>query len=109
MAKYTDEYLNYVLEQLEELTSVSVRRMFGGYGLYSYGKIFAFIDEGELYFKADDESAQFYGMNGGVQFSYQKGGKIIYMRYFRVPAEVLEDLDLLKIWFEYASRASKEK
>ncbi|MFZ2507574.1 MAG: TfoX/Sxy family protein, partial [Steroidobacteraceae bacterium] len=50
----SDEFRDYVLEQLASAGKVSPRRMFGGVGLYLDGLFFALIDDDTLYFKTDD-------------------------------------------------------
>src|SRR5665811_1362967 len=44
----SDEFLQYVLEQLEGLGTVTVRRMFGAVGLYHGDRFFALISRDTL-------------------------------------------------------------
>ena len=44
-------------EALEPLGAVTMRKMMGAATLYLDGTIFAVLDEGEIWFKADAESA----------------------------------------------------
>ncbi|GAB6140245.1 hypothetical protein JCM14076_09740 [Methylosoma difficile] len=53
MAKKRSEFVDFVAEQLAFMPSTSLRRMFGGYGVYTDGLMFAIIMEDCLYFKAD--------------------------------------------------------
>lgn len=99
-----DEFLDYILDTLSSMYEVNFRKMFGGYGLYAGGKIFAIIADQELYFKAaNDESSKFYEKFGSEQFSYERDGKVIKMCYWKVPSEILEDQSLLREWFFVAS------
>lgn len=50
----SDDFLNYVLDQLSRWGHVTVRRMFGGAGLYRDGKMFGLIADDIAYLKADD-------------------------------------------------------
>ncbi len=50
----SDDFLNYVLDQLSAWGSVSVRRMFGGAGLYREGRMFGLIADDVVYLKVDD-------------------------------------------------------
>lgn len=86
-----DGYIAYVMDLLEPLGTVTGRRMFGGYGIWEDGDMFALLDrESTLYFKVDDGTRARYAAAGGVQF--------MTMPYWSVPAEVLEDEDTLHLW-----------
>jgi DNA transformation protein and related proteins len=91
MPAFPDDYLYYVLEQLDEVGEVNVRRMFGGYGLYLDGAFFAIISrENVLYFKVDASTRADYEALGMSQFTP--------LHYYEVPVEVLEDRVQLAIW-----------
>jgi DNA transformation protein len=65
-----DDYLHYVLDQLDDVGEVSVRRMFGGYGLYLDGAFFAIISRANvLYFKVDESTCADYEALGMRQFT----------------------------------------
>ena len=106
-------FLAYVKDTLEPLGNFTFRAMFGGYGIYQGGIIFALIIANELYFKADPEAEQFYLKYDSSPFVYQGKNGLIKMNYYRLPSEVLEDEDLLKSWFdvviEVARRAKIKK
>jgi DNA transformation protein len=96
----TTDYLNYVLEQLARLSSLSSRRMFGGFGLYSGGAFFGLIDDDTLFFKTGDSNRADYESRGMKRFNpypgqTPSGGG---MGYHEVPADVLEDAELLTAW-----------
>lgn len=74
---------NYVA-MFSSIEKVSSRKMFGGYGIFQDGKMFAIVNsKGELFFKADDSNIGRYEEMGS-----EKHGK---MPYFSVPGEILED------------------
>ena len=96
----TDDYLNYVLEQLARLRGLTSRRMFGGYGLYSDGAFFGLIDDDTLFFKTGDANRADYESRGMKRFmpypdQTPSGGG---MGYHEVPADVLEDAEQLSSW-----------
>ena len=99
----SQEYLDYVLDQLTAFGTVTSRRMFGGAGLYHQGKFFGLIADDVLYFKVDDGNRKDYvdaGMGPFKPFgSYAMG-------YYEVPADVLEDRDELARWTEKACNAA---
>ncbi len=97
------DYLHYVLDLLSELEKVTYRAMFGGYGIYLNGIIFAIIADDELYFKVDQTSIDMYKKYNSEPFSYTtKNGKKAVMSYWQVPCSVLEDD---KTILEYAKAA----
>jgi DNA transformation protein and related proteins len=89
-------YLSYVLDQLSGLGGLQSRRMFGGMGLYCGERFFALIDDDVLYFKVDDSNRADYTSRGCEAFQPFEG--VVSMNYFRVPEEVLEDIDEAKRW-----------
>ncbi|WP_375326339.1 TfoX/Sxy family protein [Candidatus Tisiphia endosymbiont of Nemotelus uliginosus] len=92
----SDEFLDYVIDILSPLYQVKTRKLFGGYGLYINGKIFALIAKQELYFKASNQAMEFLIKFDSEPFSYKKRDKIIKMSYWKVPAEILENPELLQ-------------
>lgn len=108
------EFRDYVLEQFSALGGVSARGMFGGFGLYRDGVMFALIADDVLYLKVDDFNRPMFEARGSKPFTYEKAkGKQAVMSYYEVPAEVLEEPDMLKEWAEpscvIAKRAAKKK
>jgi DNA transformation protein len=89
-------FLDYVLEQLARVTRVTHKRMFGGVGLYADGIFFAIIADDELYFKVDDSTRSIFESRGMEPF--RPYGDDRSMNYYQVPADVLEDVDLLRDW-----------
>ena len=82
--------------------------MFGGWGIYSDGVIFAIIVEGELFFKADEESRRVFEAQGSRQFTYTSRNrpKPVGMPYWLVPEGVLEDRDAFDAWVAHALRSA---
>ncbi len=107
----SDEYLEYLKEQLEWLPQLYVRKMFGGAGFYSDGLFFAIASDDGLYLKGDSESEGIYQQEGGERFTYEAKGKMSRMNFWSVPAGVLEDEEVLQRWvgiaLETALRAGK--
>jgi DNA transformation protein and related proteins len=87
----------YVLEQLDGVKGLSSRRMFGGMGLYAGETFFAIIDNDTLFFKVDDELRARYQERGMRPFA-PIPGKPPMLGYYQVPADVLEDADVLRRW-----------
>jgi len=104
----SDEYLEFVLDQLEGLGTVFSRRMFGGVGLYCDDLFFGLIDDDLLYFKVDEITRERYESAGSTPF--RPFGEDSYsMSYYRVPAELLEDRDELARWAREAVAVAVRK
>jgi DNA transformation protein len=91
----SDDYRDFVLEQLAPAGHVSPRAMFGGIGLYLDGLFFALIDDDTLYFKTDDSNRARYEQAGSKPFCPVPDRPDQSLGYWQVPAEVLEDPDQL--------------
>ena len=73
------------------------RRMFGGIGLYCDDLFFGIVDDDIVYFKVDDSNRGDYTARGCEAFR-PFGDEVTSMNYFRVPSEVLEDVDEIRAW-----------
>jgi DNA transformation protein len=102
----TDDYLEYVLDQLRAVGPATSRRMFGGVGLYRQGLFFGLIADNVLYFKVDDANRADFEAAGSAAFQ-PFGSESYAMSYYEVPIEVLEDVDRLREWSEKALAAAK--
>ncbi len=86
-------------DQLEEMfqavAPISIRRMFGGKGIYSDGEIIAIWLRDRMLLKGDAECAPQYEAQGGVQWTYQhnKTGKDVKMPYWSMPEIGWDDPD----------------
>ncbi len=108
MASTKDQdFLEFVVDQLSGLRSISSRRMFGGIGLYQGPTFFAIIDEGRLYFVTDDATRSEYTDRGMAPFQYAPGKFIA--TYYEVPVDVLEDDGVLRDWARAAAAAQARR
>jgi DNA transformation protein and related proteins len=94
----TDDFLQFVLEQLAGLGKVASRRMFGGVGLYHEERIFGFIAGDTLYFKVNDSNRGDYEARGMDRFRPYTDKPQLSMTYYEVPADILEDADECMLW-----------
>ena len=97
----------WVEEALEPMGRISMRKMMGGATLYLDGAIFAIMVDGELWFKADEESNAIWDEAGCTErFSVTfKGGTVDRMNYRRAPTDVYDDADELRRWAQLAVEA----
>ena len=99
----------YVVHDLmSNIQGIQSRAMFGGWGLYHNGTIFGIIADDQLYFKADEKNRKEYEAAGSSPFTYEASGrkKVTIASYWEVPADVLENRELLVSWVEDSCKAS---
>jgi DNA transformation protein len=98
MAEIKDAFVSHVLDLLQTYGPVRAKAMFGGYGLYHQGLMFALITEGTLYVKADDENRSLFEAEALQRFSYMKQGREYFMSYYTLPEAAMDDPEELKHW-----------
>ncbi len=98
MAGKDSEFANFVVECLQPLGPVGARRMFGGFGIYLHGTMFALIADDQLYLKVDDGNRQAYEDAGLPHFTYTDKGKPIRMPYREAPSDGFDDPEILCAW-----------
>ncbi len=103
---HSDEYLQYVLEQLAGLRGAVSRRMFGGAGLYHDELFFGLIASDTLYFRVDDDNRPDYEALGMGRFRPYEDKPTLSFNYYEVPAHVLENADELVVWARRSLRAA---
>lgn len=93
------------------LGPVSIKRMFGGKGIYHEGLIVAIETDGDIFLKADAQTAPAFLEAGSSQWTYEGNNKSVSMPYWSVPEEAFDDPDEMAKWvrlaFEAALRAPK--
>jgi DNA transformation protein len=92
------EYVEYLKEVFSEFGVIQPRRMFGGYGIFYKGLMFALVADATLYLKADATVSPFFIDRVLTQFSYEKQGKSFKMSYYMAPEEIYDDPEEAKIW-----------
>ena len=93
-------------DMFESLGPVSIRRMFGGKGIYHQGKILALEVDGEILLKADSDSSPQFAAAGSSQWIYEGKNKPVKMPYWSIPDAALDDPDELAQWVRLAFEAA---
>lgn len=94
----SDEYLVFINDQLGRLRPISIRRMFGGAGIYYEGNFFAIVADDVLYFKVDDSNRRDYVAAGMEPFTFMIDNKQAVMSFYEVPVDILENKEKAKLW-----------
>lgn len=95
-------------EMFQALGPVTIRRMFGGKGIYCEGRILALEVRGEMLLKADARSAPDFEAAGSRQWTYdgKRSGKPVKMPYWTVPEAAFDDPDEMAEWVRRAYEAA---
>lgn len=94
-------------ELFRGLGEVSIRRMFGGKGIYRLGRIVAVELGDEIMLKGDAETAPMVEAAGGRRWTYEgKKGKPVSMPYWTIPESAYDDPDEMAKWVRLAYEAA---
>jgi DNA transformation protein len=101
-----ESFVEFIEDQLRSFRDLTIKRMFGGCGLYRGTVFFGIIANGRLYFKVNDKTKQEYIDRGMGPF--QPTSKQTLKTYYEVPVDVLEDDGELTTWAKAAIRCQNE-
>jgi DNA transformation protein len=87
-----------VRELFSAFGPVTVRRMFGGAGIYADGVMFALIVDDAIFLKADSATQDRFRAEGQGPFVYEGKGKPMTFSYWRLPDRLYDDPDELADW-----------
>jgi DNA transformation protein and related proteins len=100
-------------DMFASLSPITIKRMFGGKGIYHAGEIFAIEIDGAVLLKADAETKHEFEAAGAVQWVYQSNRSLkpVAMPYWSIPEDAYDDPDVMAKWvrlaYEAALRARK--
>ncbi|MCA0425386.1 MAG: TfoX/Sxy family protein [Proteobacteria bacterium] len=94
------------------LGPVSIRRMFGGKGIYRNGVMFALEAGGSVYLKTLPDDVPLFEAAGALPFSFERRGKAgpartMITSYWSLPHTALDDPDELATWARRALAAAE--
>jgi DNA transformation protein len=100
-------FIEHLRELLEPIPGVTIKKMFGGYGIFRTELMFALIADDTLYFKADDQNRSEFEAKALKPWVYHnKDGKAMTMPYYQAPEETLDNSDDMCVWAESAYQAA---
>jgi DNA transformation protein and related proteins len=100
------DFVEHCIELLGDLGAVAAKRMFGGWGLYAQGCMFALIADEVLYLKVDAQSRPMFEAEGLQPFTYEARGKRHQLGYFQPPDTAMEDRAEMRPWARAAADAA---
>lgn len=90
---------DHISELFSDFGPVTVRRMFGGAGIFADGAMFALVDDGVIYLKADVATIPAFEREKSTPFSYAtKRGTHTLTSYWRLPERLYDDPEELARW-----------
>ncbi|MGP0089832.1 MAG: TfoX/Sxy family protein [Xanthobacteraceae bacterium] len=102
-----DHDSDYFCELFAVFGPVTIRRMFGGLGIYAEDVMFALSSAGAIYLKVDDHTVGSFQQHGSTPFTYAtKEGTRSIMSYWRMPDQLYDDADELARWAREAVAAA---
>lgn len=104
----SDEQIAHAVELFDGVGPLTTRKMFGGLGIYSEGKIFAVLmSDGTLRLKGAGAMARVFDDNAWERWTYRREGskKVSAMPYWTLPDALLDDPEAASEW---ARRALSE-
>jgi len=100
----------WVQELLAGLGPLTIKRMFGAAGVYHEGLMFAVIDDGVLWLRADAENVEALKAAGSRQFEFQsRDGEVMQLSYWTIPETAVDDPDEACDWARASIEAARRK
>ena len=105
--------VDHLAELFEPLGGVTIKRMFGGFGVFKGGLMFALLSSGDVfYFKADEKTAPAFAAEGCEQWMPEMRGRVMAMPYWRAPERLFDEPDDFAEWariaYDVALRTQKK-
>ena len=98
----------FIHDLFQPFGAVSVRRMFGGAGLFADGVMFGLVSGGQIYLKVDATTVPCFEREQCEPFEYStKNGKRALTSYWRLPDRLYDDADELARWARRALAAAR--
>ena len=111
---HSAEYIRYVEDLFSVLPGSTVKRMFGGAGVFREGLMYGLAtSEGGIALKADEQTVPAMEAAGATEWVYERDGRERRMGYWYVPESLLDEPDEFRQWagaaFDTARRADAKK
>src|SRR3979409_1753845 len=104
----SDDFAEFLREQLAPLGRVTMRRMFGKTGVFCDGLMLGMVRDNTLYFRVDDDNrAAFEEAESFPPLNYDKKGGTIDLSFWRAPERLFDEPDELVIWARAALAAAR--
>jgi DNA transformation protein len=104
----------FIRELFSPFGPVTVKRMFGGAGIWSEGLMFGLVFDGAIFLKVDEESIPNFEREGSKPFVYTRAkskGRVgrASLSYWRLPERLYDDPEELAVWAGRALAIAQRK
>ena len=107
---YDRQFGEWVQEHFAAVGPMQIKPMFGAAAVYSQGLIFALLDDGVVWLKADEENEPELRAAGAMQFTYPtKDGRAMPMAYWSLPDAAVDDPEEAARWGRLSIEAALRK
>ena len=103
----SNDFAEFLREQLAPLGRVTMRRMFGKTGVFCDGVMLGVVTENTLYFRVDEDNREtFREAEAFPPLNYAKQGETIDLAFWRVPERLFDEPDEFITWARAALAAA---
>ena len=104
----------FIRELFAPFGPVTVKRMFGGAGIWSEGLMFGLMFDGAIFLKVDETSIPEFEREGSRPFVYTRAkskGRVgrASLSYWRLPEQLYDDPEELAVWAARALAIAQHK
>ena len=104
----------FIRELFSQFRPVTVKRLFGGAGVYCEGLMFALVFDGAIFLKVDEASIPDFEREGSRPFVYTRAkspGRVgrHSLSYWRLPERLYDDPEELAVWAARALAIAERK
>jgi DNA transformation protein len=104
----------FIRELFSPFGPVTVKRMFGGAGIWSEGLMFGLVFDGAIFLKVDEENIPDFEREGSKPFVYTRAkskGRVgrASLSYWRLPERLYDDPEELAVWAGRALAIAQRK
>ena len=104
----------FIRDLFAQFRPVTMRRLFGGAGLYAEGLIFGLVFDGAIFLKVDEACIADFEREGSRPFVYTRAkshGRVgrASLSYWRLPERLYDDPDELAVWAARALAIAQRK
>ena len=101
--------LDLLNELFEPVGGVTIKRMFGGLGVFKGGLMFALVADDVLYLKADEATAPRFEAEGFHRWVYDGHKRPVAMPYWQAPDRLYDEPDEFVTWARAAFAVAQRK
>ncbi len=102
------EFTDYLQDVFSTFGHISVRKMFGGHGIYFDDCMFGLVADDMLYLKVDSENIQHFEALDLPAFEYTKSdGRPMKMSFYLAPESIYEEQEEAREWAAHAWEAAR--